>query len=50
MNIWFAKNANLFWKTNIAPQQTQNQDPYRFLHLPKSYTLIIVESVHEFLH
>ena len=23
----------------IAPQQTQNQDRYRFLHLPKSYTI-----------
>ena len=32
-------------KTNVAPQQTQNYDRYNFLHLPKSYTKIIVESV-----
>ena len=29
----------------IVPHQTQNYDQYRVLHLPKSYTLINVESV-----
>ena len=44
------QSVNYSSKPNIAPQQTQNYDRYRFLHVPKSYTKINVESVHEFLH
>ena len=40
--------TNIQKKLLVSLYQTQNYYRYRFLHIPKSYTKINVESVHEF--
>ena len=38
--LWTAVDYCYSCNSCIAPQQTQNQNQYRFLHLPKSYTIL----------